>query len=173
MPAAALIRTGLPDDARRLAVLASQVWLHTYATDGVTGDIARYVLTEFTPERLATSLADPDACILVAECGEGCVGFAVVGFDAPCPAPVATRTELRTLYVQAHFLGHGIGKALILAAQARARERAGTPLWLKVNARNDRAIAFYARQGYRKVGTTHFLFGQGRHENHVLVGADA
>jgi ribosomal protein S18 acetylase RimI-like enzyme len=46
-------------------------------------------------------------------------------------------------------------------------------LWLTVNAKNDRAIAFYARQGYTKVGTAYFVLGEGRHENHVLIGRDA
>jgi hypothetical protein len=42
-----------------------------------------------------------------------------------------------------------------------------------VNARNARAIAFYARQGYSNVGSTFFALGEGRHENHVLIGPDA
>jgi hypothetical protein len=46
-------------------------------------------------------------------------------------------------------------------------------LWLAVNEKNARAIAFYAHQGYAKVGTTYFALGEGRHENHVLIGADA
>lgn len=60
-----------------------------------------------------------------------------------------------------------------MAAEAKAREQSASPLWLTVNAQNARAIAFYARQGYTQVGTTHFVLGQGRYENHVLIGADA
>jgi hypothetical protein len=42
------IRSGRSEDANRLAVLAAQVWLHTYATGGITADIAEYVLHELT-----------------------------------------------------------------------------------------------------------------------------
>ena len=41
------------------------------------------------------------------------------------------------------------------------------------HARNSWAIAFYAHQGYSKVGTTYFVLGEERHENYVLIGPDA
>ena len=53
------IRSGRPGDARRLAVLATQVWLHTYATDGVTDEISQYVLSEFTVERFLAFWVSP------------------------------------------------------------------------------------------------------------------
>jgi ribosomal protein S18 acetylase RimI-like enzyme len=59
------------------------------------------------------------------------------------------------------------------AAETEAKQRSNGVLWLAVNAKNARAIAFYAHQGYAKVGTTYFALGEGRHENHVLIGADA
>lgn len=167
------IRPGQPGDASRLAVLATQVWLHTYATDGITEEISQYVLSELTVERFSASLGEPETIFLVAECGECLVGFAAVKFGASCPSVAGPAVELQTLYVQEHFVGNGVGRSLLQAAEARARERSASPLWLTVNAKNVRAIAFYARQGYSKVGTTYFVLGKGRHENHVLVGGDA
>ena len=165
------IRSGRPGDARRLAVLATQVWLHTYATDGVTDEISAYVLSEFTVERFLASLGEPATSLLVAD-HDGClVGLAVVRFGAPCPSGARSTVELQTLYVQEHFIGQGIGRSLLQAAEAEARERSASSLWLTVNARNSRAIAFYADQGYAKIGTTHFVLGDARHENHVLLGS--
>ncbi len=165
------IRTGQPSDAHRLAVLAAQVWLHTYATNGINNETAQYVLSEFTVEKFSARPGEPETHILVAEYGECLVGFAAVKFGAACPSGAKSVVELQTLYVQEHFIGHGIGRSLLQAAETQARERSSSPLWLTVNAKNHRAIAFYARQGYSKVGTTCFVLGQGRYENHVLVGA--
>ena len=109
----------------------------------------------------------------MAERGECLVGFAVVKFGAPCPSGVQSAVELQTLYVQEHFIRQGIGRSLLQAAEAAARTQSGSPLWLAVNAENTRAVAFYQRQGYAKVGATYFVLGQGRHENHVLVGSAA
>ena len=145
----------------------------SYATDGVTDEISEYVLWEFTVERFLASLGDPATSLLVAD-HDGClVGLAVVRFGAPCPSGARSAVELQTLYVQEHFIGQGIGRSLLQAAEAEARDRSASSLWLTVNARNSRAIALYADQGYAKIGTTHFVLGDARHENHVLLGSVA
>jgi diamine N-acetyltransferase len=167
------IRVARPSDVDRLSVLAVQVWLHTYATDGINCEIAQYVLSELTVEKFLARLRDPEISIFVAEHGEFLVGFSVVTFGTLCPSGSRSNVELQTLYVQEHFVGRGIGRSLLQATECQARERSAAPLWLTVNAKNARAIAFYARQGYNKVGTTYFALGEGRHENHVLVGGDA
>lgn len=167
-----LIRAAHPDDADRIAILAAQVWLHTYATEGVTQGIADHVRSEFTAQKYLERLSDAGTEVVVAEQdGGGLVGLAVVKLNMPCPADGGDAiTELQTLYVQAHAIGQGVGKSLLRAAQAQADEQSGSALWLAVNARNDRAIAFYARQGYRRIGTSFFRLGGAVHENHVLVG---
>jgi diamine N-acetyltransferase len=167
------IRSGRPGDANRIAVLAVQVWLHTYATDGISDETAHYILSEFTPETYLQALSEPVTHFFVAEYGENLVGLAVVKSGVSCPTGASSAVELQTLYVQEHHIGRGVGKSLLQAAEAKAREQSESPLWLKVNAKNARAIAFYARQGYSKVGTTYFVLGEGHHENHVLVGRDA
>jgi ribosomal protein S18 acetylase RimI-like enzyme len=167
------IRTGQPEDAKILAVLATQVWLHTYATEGVTGEIAEYILSELSPEKFLVVLNDPSRHVFVAAHNRNLVGLAVVKFGAPCPNSHRSAVELETLYVQEHFMGCGVGKSLLQAAETRARAHANTALWLTVNANNARAIAFYEHQGYAEVGTTYFVLGEGRHENHVLIGRDA
>ena len=168
------LRPARAADAPVLAVLAAQVWLHTYATKGVSRVIADYVLREITPAKFAASLEDPCAITLVAECDENLVGFAAMRLNITCPSPskAASNIELETLYVQAHFLGQGIGSALLRKAEemAQAHATASSGLWLTVNARNARAIGFYAAHGYQKIGTHVFKLGGVSHENHVLVG---
>lgn len=166
------IRRGRAADANRLAVLATQVWLHTYATDGVSDVVAGYVLSELTPARYLQSLNDPATRVFVAEDDENLLGLAVVRFGVPCPTEAPSAAELQTLYVQAHCMGRGVGKSLLQAAEAGAREQSESALWLTVNAGNARALAFYAHQGYARVGTAYFVLGE-RHENHVLIGHGA
>ncbi|MFT3800997.1 MAG: GNAT family N-acetyltransferase [Burkholderiaceae bacterium] len=160
-------------DADLLSVLATQVWLHTYATNGVTGEMARYLLSEHSPARYLALLRERSACIIVAEGDGGVIGFAVVKFGVQCSTGAKSAAELQTLYVQEHFIGRGIGKALLQASESRAREQSNSALWLTVNVENARAIAFYAHMGYSRIGTTHFILGGERHENHVLIGGDA
>lgn len=164
------IRLGQPSDTNVIAALATQVWLHTYATTGITTDIADYILAELNPRKYQGILNDPASQLFVAEHGNSLVGFAVVKVVIPRPSGAESAAELQTLYVQAHFLGGGIGKSLLRAAETSARARSGEVLWLTVNAQNAGAIAFYQHLGYTKVGTTYFILGKGRYENHVLIG---
>lgn len=166
------IRSGRPEDANRLAVLATQVWLHTYANNGITAEIAEYVLGELTAEKYRVLMNDPTCQVFAAASDESLVGLAVVKFGNPCPTGNASSVELQTLYVQEHFLGCGVGKSLLRAAEAQAIQRSDGVLWLTVNVQNARAIAFYAHQGYAKVGTAHFCLGESRYENHVLIGTN-
>ncbi|WP_194945130.1 GNAT family N-acetyltransferase [Limnohabitans sp. DM1] len=165
-----VIRSARHDDAARIAVLATQVWLHTYATEGISAGIADYTRSELTPDKYLAIQNDALAHIWVAERSAHLIGFAVLNMGVPCPTRASTLAELQTLYVQAHFVRQGVGRQLMSVAEKRAFDLAGMPLWLTVNAHNAQAIGFYMHQGYTKQGTTDFVLGDQRHENLVLIG---
>jgi diamine N-acetyltransferase len=164
------IRKARHDDAVRIAVLATQVWLHTYATEGISAEIADYTRTELIPEKFQAIQKDSTAHLWVAERGGCLIGFAVLKWGAACPVGVLTLAELHTLYVQAHFVGQGVGRQLLSMAEKEAVDKAGMPLWLSVNASNVKAIGFYMHHGYTKQGVTDFLLGKQRHDNWIMIG---
>lgn len=164
------IRSANSDDAEKLAALAIQVWLHTYATAGISSAIAAYVLSVFSKEKFLSRLMEKSSSIFVAEFNKNLVGYAICDANAHCPAIPNTKVELSTLYVQAHFSSRGIGSSLLQQAEAWAKQQADTALWLTVNSQNARAKAFYTKHGYTSVGITHFRLGQEDHENDVMVG---
>jgi diamine N-acetyltransferase len=161
------LRLAVDSDASSLAALAIQVWLHTYATQGIRSVAADYVLAEFTAEKFTAHIANPSAELWVAERKQHLVGYALLKFGAPCPIAVNTEIQLATLYVQAHFIGQGIGAALL--AHCHSRLPANETLWLMANAQNAHAIAFYKQHGYTQAGLTYFELSGERHENVVLV----
>ncbi|MES2948925.1 MAG: GNAT family N-acetyltransferase [Pseudomonadota bacterium] len=157
-------------DAQNLAALAIQVWLHTYATDGIRSAISQYVLSAFTAETFLRQIHDPSSQLHVAEVNAHLVAYAVVKFDAACPTDNTGNVELATLYVQEHFARAGLGSKLLALGLGLARERgAGSRLWLTVNAQNAHALAFYRKHGFVQAGTTQFSFGGESHLNHVLL----
>ena len=168
-----IIRKGQRGDAQNLVALAMQVWLHNYATDGVSSVLSSFVLSEFTVEKFTAFLTSSSTTILVAEVSEHLVGYARVDVGMSCPESTISKVQLATLYVQEHFTGKGVRNALLAEAETLAVKRMATPLWLTVNAMNNRAIAFYAKHGYTKVGITQFRLGDNDHENLVLVGNEA
>jgi len=156
-------------DAPALAALSIQVWLATYATEGVNDLLARYVLDQFTPAAFIAWTNDADTALIVAEADAHLVGYARLRFGARQALVPSASTELCTLYVQEPFTRSGVGSALLDKARATVRDRTGNDaLWLTVNVQNQRACRFYEKHGFARKGTTWFALGEGRHENHVL-----
>jgi diamine N-acetyltransferase len=157
-------RTASLADKQNLAALTIQVWLHTYATDGVRHDISAYVLSEFTAEKFATLINNPQYRLLIAENKGHLIAYAMLDLatsNADLPS-----AELKTFYVQEAFTGQGIGKQLLAYLERNLNQQA---YWLSVNSNNTRAIAFYAHQAFVQHGVTYFEFGGNQYENKVLV----
>ncbi|WP_454909457.1 N-acetyltransferase family protein [Variovorax gossypii] len=170
MPLSLQVRHAVATDAHALAALAIQVWLDTYATDGVNDLLGRHVLDAFTPSGFATLAQDTAAALLVAQNDAHLVGYALLRFDAAQPLAPASNVELCTLYVQERFTRAGVGTALLEQVRATVKKRTGNDaLWLSVNIRNRRACGFYEKHGFGLKGTTWFVLGEDRHENHVLA----
>jgi diamine N-acetyltransferase len=157
-------------DALRLGVLATQVFLDTYAPDGIRDDLAREALEVYAPARFTALFDTPDVELIVAERGPYLLGFAQFAHDAVLPSQDrAVGTELQRLYVQRPFKGRGIGSALLAQSEARARERGAPLLWLTAWTGNLPACAFYTARGYARIGTTQYVFDGNAYENHVFA----
>jgi len=162
------LRAARPDDALCLGVLATQVFLDTYATTGIRASLAREVLGAFSTERIEALLAHPQARWIAAECEVHLIGFAQLTLGAPQVITEAP-AELDRLYVQEPFTGLGVGTSLLHAAEALAADAGCSDLWLTPWVHNLRALRFYANRGYADFGATWFEFEGERHENRVLA----
>jgi diamine N-acetyltransferase len=162
-------RVAAPSDALCIGALATQVFLDTYATDGIRPALAREVRENLSTEAVSALLADPAETFVVAERAGHLVAFAELA-RGPAPVPVAAEgaVELKRLYVQEGFTGRGVGTALLGHAETLAAKQGAARLWLTAWIGNARALAFYARRGYRELGSTMYVLQGEQHENRVL-----
>ena len=159
-------------DALCIGVLAAQVFLDTYALDGIRPTLAREVLVKLREDTTGALLSRPEKRFIVAEGAGHLVGFAELTLGADHPLlPTDRGAELCRLYVQERFTGTGVGSALLARAEALAAAEGATALWLTAWAGNQRARAFYPRRGYRDVGTAMYRFQGEEHENRVFTRA--
>jgi ribosomal protein S18 acetylase RimI-like enzyme len=104
--------------------------------------------------RLAADLADPDACLLVAETdGEVRAYCRARRFDPPpdTPANVAPAGYYLTgLLVAPEYRRRGIGEQLTRARMAWTAERA-TEIWFFANAANRASLLLHQDLGFREV----------------------
>ena len=69
--------------------------------------------------------------------------------------------EILTLAVAPAARGRGLGRRLMQAAIARARELVAETMFLEVGTENPAALALYARLGFAKVGMRKAYYGSG------------
>jgi diamine N-acetyltransferase len=164
------LRSAIPSVALCLGVLALQVFLDTYAPNGIRPALARDALQSCGVARYDAFLADPDVTILVAEAAGHLVGFAQLAHAATHPLrPGEAGAELVRLYVQEPFTARGIGRDLLRQAEKAAAARGAEQLWLTAWALNARALWFYPRCGYEDIGRSDYVFEDEVHENRVFA----
>jgi len=160
------IRRAEASDALCIAVLGTQVFLDTYATDGIRPALAHEALETLSPGVIAELLAESANAFLIAEVRAHLVGFVhLTAHTGHERVPFASPSELKRLYVQERFTGRGLGKALLGRAEATARASGATGIWLTAWSGNTRALGFYANQGYVELGPTLFTVQGEQYEN--------
>ena len=164
-----LFRPAEPADALCLGVLSTQVFLDTYARQGIRPAVAREVLAQHSVAAYEALLADAGMTILVAECAGHLVGFSQVREAAGHPqVPTEAASELRRLYVQENFTGRGVGRDLLRHAEKAAAACGADTLWLTAWEGNARALQFYPRRGYEELGMTVYTIEGEDFPNHVF-----
>lgn len=164
------LRTAVVDDALCLSVLAMQVFLDTYATEGIRPALAREVLTGYSEIAFRAEMVLPQSRWIVAERAGHLIGFAQITLEAVQElAPAGRQAELQRLYVQQPFVRMGIGTRLLEHSEHLAGDAGATVLWLSAWVHNLRALAFYAKRGYQDFGMTSFIFEGESHENRVYA----
>ena len=164
------LRPATEADALCLGVLATQVFLDTYAFAGITEAVANEVRDAFSTEAFSQILGQTSTFITVAIHDGALVGFAqtTIGTKQSL-APHGKPAELDKLYVQEPFTNRGIGSDLLLAHEVLAAKHGASVLWLSPWVGNHRALCFYAKHGYEDYGLVFFHMGQHKVENRVYA----
>ena len=159
-------------DALCLHALATQVFLDTYAPQGIRAPVAREAQQELSVAAFLERLAAPSVRVLLAEREGFLVGFAGVTLGAThALVGKGPAAELSRLYVQSPFTRGGIGSLLLRRVEALASAAGASTLWLTAWVGNARALAFYASQGYEELGSTDHEFENERFENRLFARA--
>jgi ribosomal protein S18 acetylase RimI-like enzyme len=169
------IRPAAIDDAAALSHLAATTFRETFESENAPEDVARYLAEAFTPEQQAAEIADPAGTVLLAEHHGESGGTELVGYAhliaGPVPEPVRgpAPLELKRIYVARAWHGQGVAQALMGAAIEAACARGARTLWLGVWERNPRAVAFYAKYGFTRVGEHTFVLGSDTQTDWLFV----
>ncbi|MEC5192765.1 MULTISPECIES: GNAT family N-acetyltransferase [unclassified Arthrobacter] len=160
-----VIRTATADDAGPLAGLAAVTFPLACPPGSDPDDIGAHLANTLSEANFRGYLSDPDVTVLVIDVGGGLRGYSLLvarPTEDPDVAAVLTGlpcTELSKCYVHPDHHGLGAAAELMHASVAEATAHGARGLWLGVNSQNGRAIRFYEKSGFRKVGTKSFQLG--------------
>ena len=99
-----------------------------------------------------------NASTLIAETPDGIAGFCIVHREEVQEANVG---YLVTIDVDERFRGKGLGRRLLALGEKWVRESGGEAMYLHVYLKNDAAISFYERGGYKSAGEQRGFYGPG------------
>jgi diamine N-acetyltransferase len=166
---ASTLRTCSPGDEQALALVGGATFLESFAGFLEGADILAHCRHQHAPEKYLAWLSSSQIQICVAEIKQAPVGYVML---CPPDLPVATTpedTEIKRIYLLHRFQGWGIGKALMDWAVEQANVQQKKRILLGVNAQNHEALAFYARSGFKTIGTRQFLVGNNLNDDLVLA----
>lgn len=164
------VRQASTPDAITVAALSVQVFLDTYATEGIRPDLAREAFSEYSAEAFARRLGEAGRSLILAESGAGLLGYAeVLVLPLLAPAGQLSGAELVRLYVQPAAQRAGVGRALLERAEQAVLAARVAAVWLTAWNGNVNAHAFYARMGYADVGATTYSFQGNTYANRVFA----
>lgn len=160
------LRLAVPADAAALALVGGATFLEAFTWMLPGTDIVAFCATQHTEALYAKYLARETTRVTLAEVGVGVpVGYAmVVAPDLPSVELQAGDFELKRFYLLSKFRAVMVGsvrasQALMDAAMKDALALGGKRLLLGVNAGNEPALKFYARNGFETVGERTFQVG--------------
>lgn len=155
MAATFTIRSATPEDTAALDALEHESAIHHAAIDPDRWQAPS--LEDVAAHRRHWLAAKPRDEALVAVAGDGTVvGMIELWLRRPSTVPGSAQIQRVTvslgIAVTSAWRGHGVGTALLQAAEAWARDRGATRMSLGLDAFNTGALRLYERMGYESWG---------------------
>jgi ribosomal protein S18 acetylase RimI-like enzyme len=173
----AVIRKADAGDAAALAELAAVTFPLACPPGSSPEDIALHLQRTLSQEKFSEYLADSGIVILVLEEGGRLDGYTLLVDRQPTDPDVlralGTRrsVELSKCYVHPDHHGRGAASSLMRASLDWAAEQGADSVWLGVNSQNAKAIRFYEKSGFTRVGTKSFTLGDSVESDFILEQA--
>jgi len=137
--------------------------------------VEEYTESAFSVAQMTAELSDPRSVFFLLEQNGLAIGYAKMRWTKPprqLPA-VYRRTgavvEIQRIYLLAAYTGQGQGRLAMDHCLAWARQGSYRAVWLGVWERNERALTFYRKAGFERVGFHYFMFGSERQRDYWML----
>ena len=161
-------RRAVPTDAARLAALAERTFRAAFGASNTRENMDAHCSNAYGETIQASEIANRQIKTFVCEEGYELVGYAQLRWGNAPPCVLALRpAEIQRIYVDQRWHGKGIAQALMSQVLTAALRGNADQVWLGVWENNPRALAFYQKSGFNRVG--HHVFQLGDDPQHDWI----
>ncbi|CAH0149318.1 MULTISPECIES: GNAT family N-acetyltransferase [unclassified Chryseobacterium] len=156
------IRQAIPEDAPHIALLGRVTFTETfseYFRD--TQDLFDYYEQTFAVSKIKASIKNNNNKYWIVFWNELPIGYAKLKVHSTSEfIGSSTVSQLQKIYVLKEFLDKKAGKVLMEELMSSFNTSDQTHIWLSVLHSNERALHFYYKNGFSKVGEHQFSIGK-------------
>lgn len=154
------IRKVKPEEAAEFAKFGAEMFSETFADSNSPEDMKMYLEESFNIEKIRQELADPNTYCFYAVKNSTLIGtIKLIRHQNHASFTGIKTVEVSRLYVSQEYHNQKIGATLMQFAIDFAAKNQTRKLWLGVWEHNQKAIAFYQKWGFVKIGVHNFLLG--------------
>ena len=156
-------------DAASLAALAERTFRAAFGGFNTQANMDAHCAKAYGESIQSLEIADPAIETYVCAAAAELLGYAQLRCGAAPACVSASRpAELQRIYVDRRWHGQGIAQALMSQVLAAAARGNADQVWLGVWENNPRALAFYRKIGFEKVGHHVFQLGDDAQHDWIL-----
>ncbi|UII19439.1 GNAT family N-acetyltransferase [Fulvivirga ligni] len=154
----------------QLLEISKATYFEAFSAGEASENVQQYVANAFNEDRLWHELNNPFSEFYLAESDGDVVGYIKLNYkEAQQKYSDRNSIELQRIYTVGKVHGQGAGQVLLNEAIRIARQNHAEFLWLGVWDQNPRAIHFYQKNGFDKLGQMHFYMGDKKYTDTIMM----
>ncbi len=159
----------VPEDVCTLRDFSRKMYYNTFSSMNTPSNMIAYLEQAYNIERLRDELTDDASSFYFLYTDSELAGYIKIN-EALSQTDIndAWSLEIEKIYVAKEFQGKGLGHVLMNKAVDMAKERKKTYIWLGVWEKNDKAIAFYEKNGFYKISSHPFIMGDETQTDYIM-----
>lgn len=170
------ISLATPSDTNEIVRIGRTEWDRTFSHLISPQSMTAYLDAAYTPEAIMKAITKPNLRFFVAgPTGqkERLAGFAALTLDTSLPAQCLTQLPkpitLQRIFIDSHYHGGGLAKSMMDKAYEMARDEGYESVYLEVLPENIRAVRFYQKCGFVKVGKVEIVIGGQKFMDEIMA----
>ena len=140
--------------------LGKITFLESFSQDNTPSNMNDYIKSAFNRKQISSELKNKNSYFYLVYKGKDPMAYLKINWgNAQTDVLDPNSIEIQRLYVLQSHKKQGIGKQLMIIAEEKAKEIKASFLWLGVWEKNENALAFYQKIGFKKFATHVFQLG--------------